>query len=220
LQEAKVRCTGPALLEYLRSRIPEPARLEKARALVKKLGDDAFAVREKATADLTALGPVALPLLRMAAKDKDPEVSRRAVQCLQQIGEEGSKNAVAAAVRLAAVRRPEGTAGVLLDLLPGADEALTAEIKAALFALAPDGKPDGVLVRALEDRDPARRGAAAAVLGKDGGAYRKEVRRVYGRLPKWPMKIALYVDGKMQMEMETLEIEFFTRFADKEFARP
>jgi hypothetical protein len=220
LHEAKVRVGGPALLEYLRSQVPDPARLEKARALVKKLGDDAFEAREKATAELAALGPVALPLLRAAAKDSDPEVARRAVQCLQQIGEEANKSAVAAAVRLAAVRHPDGAAVVLLDLLRGADETLSAEIKAALFALAQGGKPDEVLVRALEDRDPARRAAAAAALGKDGGAYRKEVRRVYVPLPRQAMKTAAYVDGKLQLELEALDLEFFSRFADKEFAKP
>ncbi len=220
LHEAKVRVGGAALLDYLRSQVPDAARLEKARALVKKLGDEGFEVREKATAELSAMGPVALPLLRAAAKDSDPEVARRAAQCLQHIGEEANKTAVTAAVRLAAVRRPDGAAAVLLDLLSGADETLTAEIKAALFHLARAGKPDEALVRALEDRDPTRRTAAAAALGKDGGAYGKEVRRVYLRPPRQAMKTATYVDGQLQLEMETLEIEFFSRFADKEFARP
>jgi hypothetical protein len=220
LKEARVRFAGPALLEYLRSQTPDPARLEKARTLIRKLGDETFAVRQKATTDLVALGPVALPLLRAAARDRDPEVSRRAAQCLQEIGEEANKTVVAAAVRLAAVRRPEGAARVLLDLLPGAGEALAAEIPAALFALAQTGKPDEALVRALEDGNPARRAAAAAALGKDGGAYRKEVRRVYARLPRQAMKSTTDVDGIRQLELEAQEFEFFTRFADKEFAKP
>jgi hypothetical protein len=220
LQEAGVRHAGPALLEYLRGQAPDPARLEKARALIKNLAAEAFAAREKATEELIALGPVALPLLREAARDRDLEVSRRAKQCLQQIGEEANRSTVAAAVRLAAVRRPAGAVPALLDLLPGADETVAAEIKAALFALAQGGKPDEALVRALADRDPARRAAAAAALGKDGGAYAKEPRRLYTRLPKMATKGALYVDGKLQVELEWLEFEIFNRFADKEFARP
>ncbi len=220
LQEAGVRHAGPALVEYLRGQVADAARLAKVRALIKSLADETFAAREKATEELIAVGPVALPLLREAARDRDLEVSRRAKQCLQQIGEEANRSTVAAAVRLAAVRRPAGAAEALLNLLPGADETLTGEIKAALYALAQGGKPDEALVRALADRDPARRAAAAAALGKDGGAYAKEPRRMYARQPKMAARGALYVDGKLQVELEWLEFEFFTRFPDREFSRP
>jgi hypothetical protein len=218
LKAAGARVAGP--VEYLRAQVPTAAHLEKARTLIAKLGAEGFEERERAVADLVALGPVALPALRAAARDRDLEVSRRAVRCLQEIGEEANRTAVAAAVRLVALRRPAGATEALLNLLPGADETLTAEVKAALFALAQGGKPDEALVRALQDKDPALRAAAAAVLGKDGGAYAKEPRRIYTRQPRVAAKGTLHIDGKLQVEMETLEVEFFTRFPDKEFARP
>jgi hypothetical protein len=221
LKEARVETAGPALLEYLRKQAAGAGRLAKAREWVKKLGDDAFTEREKAEKELVALGASAVPLLREAAKDRDAEVAARAERCLKKIGDAGGKSMADVAVRLVAVRRPAGAAAALLDLLPGADEALTAEIKAALYALAQDGKPDDVLVQALKDKDPAKRAAAEAALGKDGGAYLKEPRRrLYTRLPKQAMKTTTYVDGKVQLEAETVELEFFNQFADKNFAKP
>jgi hypothetical protein len=78
-----------------------------------------------------------------------------------------------------------------------------------------------VLVKALADKDPARRAVAAAALGKDGGAYLKEPRRrIYTKVPKQAAKTSSYVDGNLQVEFEASEWEFFNRFEDKEFAKP
>src|SRR5262249_42475797 len=95
LREAKIETSGPALVEFLRRQAPQPGRLEKVRGLIRQLGDEAFSVREKASAELIALGPVALPFLQTAAKSSDREVARRAAQCLQQIGgRTGSKRTI------------------------------------------------------------------------------------------------------------------------------
>jgi hypothetical protein len=222
LRAAGVDASDRGVLEFLRSRTRGKELIEKARLLIRKLGDDSFTVREKATRDLIALGSVALPFLREAAKEKDPEVARRASLCLEQIKEDNSGGVLPSAVRLVAVRRPPGSVAALLDLLPGADEPLVREIKAALYAqVQATAKPDEALVRALDDSDLVRRAAASAVLGKDGGAYLREPRRrVYLRLPRVPMKTRDYVDGKLQMEIEYAEPECFNRFDPKEFAKP
>jgi hypothetical protein len=222
LRGAKIDTTTPGLLAFLRKQTPDPADLEKARKLVRQLGDDKFAVREKATAELIALGTVALPLLKEALNNKDLEVSRRAEQCLQQIGERSNKVTVAAAAQLLALRKADGAAEVLLKYLPAADPEAAREVRAALLALARrDGKPEPALVKALEDKDPVRRAAAAAVLGKDGGAYLKEPgRRLYFRCPKQPMKTLSYKDGKLQLELDSVDVQFFNAFDDKEFAKP
>ncbi len=177
LQAAKVAVDGAALVEFLKRRTPDAGSEAKIKELIKKLGDDAFEVREKASADLVALGTAAVPLLRQAAKDSnDLEVLRRAQQCLQQIGDKGGDALVLPAVRLVALRKPDGAAAVLLDFAARTgDEELAREARAALAALAErDGKADPVVAQALEDKDSGRRGAAAAVLGKDGGAYLKQ----------------------------------------------
>jgi hypothetical protein len=222
LREARIEADGPALLAFVRKQTPNPELLDKVRALIGKLGDDNFTVREQASKDLLTMGAVAIPLLRDAARGEDREVARRARECLRQIGSEGDKKTVGAALRLLGFRKPAGTAEVLLRYLPGADAELADEVRAVLIALAQtNGQPDPVLVRALEDKDPVRRAAAAAALGKDGGAYaRKPGRRLFIRPPKLATKHKGWIDGKLQMEMEMFDHQFFNAFDDKVFARP
>jgi hypothetical protein len=222
VREAKSEVTGSALLAFLRARTPSPAKLDRARGLIPKLGDDAFAVREQASRDLIALGTVAIPFLREATKNNDREIVRRARECLQAIGEDRSKSQIAAAIRLVGLRQPAGAAEVLLDYLPSADADLAAESQAALYAIAQAKRePDPVLVQALEDKNEFRRRAAAAALGKDGGAYaRQPGRRLFTSMPKRPRKHKSWVDSKLDMEMETFDYQFFNAFEDKVFAKP
>jgi hypothetical protein len=222
LKAAGIKVDGPGLLDFVRGQVPEAARLEKAQALIRQLGSDNFAEREQASKDLAAMGPFVKPLLQKAAKSSDPEVVRRAEECLEKLGEQTTAPIAAAAVRLLAVRQPDGSAEVLLKALSGADEALAREIKSALYALAQrKGGPDEALVKALQDKDPARKAAAEAALGKDGGAYEKAPgRRVYLPGIRQPMKISEYVDGKLLIRHEVLDAEYFNRFEDKVFAKP
>jgi hypothetical protein len=128
---------------------------------------------------------------------------------------------MSAAIRLLGLRKPEGAAEVLLNYLPSADAEVAREARAALFAMAMrHGKPDPVLVRALEDKD-ARRREAAAALGKDGGAYaRSPGRRLFGPTPKIARKHKGLIDGKVEMELETTDYQLFNAFEDKIFAKP
>jgi hypothetical protein len=222
LREAKCGVTGSALVSLIRTQTPNAESLAKVKTLIGKLGDDAFRVRERVSAELVNAGPIAIPLLREAAKDDDREVARRARECLQKIGEDSSKTRVSAAIRLLGLRKPEGAAEVLLNYLPSADPETALEVRAALFAVAQrDGKPNAVLMRALEDKDPSRRQAAAAALGKDGGAYaRQPGRRLFGPTPKIALKHKSYLDGKLEMEIETSDYQLFNAFEDKVFAKP
>jgi hypothetical protein len=221
LKEAGVDTTGPALLALLRRQTADAARLARARELVRRLGDDSFEVREKATAGLVHLGAPVQGLIEAASHDRDPEVARRAKRCLQQLGAQPSP-AVVAAVRLIALRRPAGATETLLDYLPGASGEVAAEVQGALFQLAShDGKPDPALMRALADGDSLRRAAAAAALGKDGGAYgRQPGRRVYPAGRKHYTKTVTYTDGELSGETEILDVRYFNAFDDKLFARP
>jgi HEAT repeat protein len=222
LKAAKVETDGPALRKYLRGLIPDPARVAEAKKLIKQLGDDSFDVREKASEELVKIGRLAVPLLQAAAKDADIEVARRAEDCLQRIGEQSGNATAISAVRLLALKRPPRAVEALLEYLPSAEGPVVREIKAALFVLAvKDGKTDPALTNALDDKDPLRRKVAAAVLGKDGGAYLKEAgRRVCPRGLKAPRKMTYYQDGKKTTEMEVLAAEYFNRFDEKVFARP
>ena len=172
---------GPALLAALRKRTLTPEAQAKVRALIKKLGDDAFDVREQAAAELVSMGTLTLPQLREAAKDTDPEVARRAAECVERIEKDPGNVLPAATLRMLAVRRPEGAAETLLAYLPHAEgETLVAEVQLALDAVAMrDGKPEPAVLKALEDPLALRRAAAGAALARAGGeGQRPAVRKL------------------------------------------
>jgi hypothetical protein len=223
LRAAKVGTDGPALLELLRRRIPAEQEQTKIKELIIQLGHRAFSVRQKATAELQKLGLKAAGPLAHAARDPDAEVSRRARQCLAQLAEHPDVPVAAAAVRLIALRKPAGASAVLLDYFRWApSEAVTREVQGALAAVAKQGgKRDPVLVKALKDRDPLRKAAAAAALGEDGGAYLKQPwRRVFPEPILVPMRSELHRDGTLSMTLETVEVHYFNRLDDSLFARP
>lgn len=167
LKQAGVPTDDAGLLAFFRKGSPDE---DAIRDLIKKLGDDDFEVREKATKDLTALGPAAEPYLREALKSGDAEVVRRAEECLKNIGKGSPAAVVSAAARLLARRKPAGAAEALLAYAPrAAGETSEEDVRAALVAVAVrDGKPDPALVKALEDKSPGRRAAAAGALARAG----------------------------------------------------
>jgi HEAT repeat protein len=175
LRGAHVETDGPALLAFFRERTLTEAQKARLADLVKKLGDDEFDVREKASADLVKAGRLAAPLLRPAVHDRDAEVARRAADCLREIEQGNDAALTTAAARVLAARKPDGAAAVLLAYLPGAPDEAVAE--AALTALTAvglrDGKPDAALVVALKDKEVVRRAAAASVVGRAAAAERK-----------------------------------------------
>jgi hypothetical protein len=132
------------------------------------LGDDDFKVRERASKALVAVGPRARPLLREALKDPDPEVKRRAEECLRGIDEGATAAVIASAVRVLADRKPDGAAEALLGYLPFAEDETVAEtVRSGLAALAVrDGKPEPALLAALSDKSPIKRSAAGVALAK------------------------------------------------------
>jgi HEAT repeat protein len=167
---------GPALLAEFRKRTPTPADRQKIAALIDKLGADEFPVRERASADLVAYGPLAAPQLGEAAHGADLERARRATTCLERIARADKNPLPVAAARLLVLRRPPGAVQALLDYLPWAGgEQRVGAIEDALADLAvADGKPDPVVVRALEDPVSLRRLSAAVALARRGGP------------PQWP----------------------------------
>jgi HEAT repeat protein len=170
---------GAGLLDVFRGRTPTPAAEARARALLRQCGSEEFADREKASADLVALGPQARPLLRAALADADPEVARRAADALVALTRPDDPACLEAAARLLGHRRPDGAAAVLLAYLPYAEEpALADEIAAALArAGVRGGRPDPDLVRALGDRRPLVRAVAAEALTRGGAEGQRDAVR-------------------------------------------
>jgi HEAT repeat protein len=176
LKGAKVATDGPALLAYLRKRVLTEADSAKVAAAIAKLGDEEFKVREQASADLIAIGPAALGPLRQAMTDGDAEVKRRARVCINTIEGKGSVEVEAAAVRLVKVRKPADACAALLYFMSAvADAGVEEEVLNTLLVVGiKDGKADAALRKALEDKLPARRAAAAVVLGKLGDAGQRK----------------------------------------------
>src|SRR4051794_5331658 len=64
LKDANLAADGPALLAFFRMRTLSEVDQDRLGATVRRLGDDSFTVREKASGDLAAAGRAALPFLR------------------------------------------------------------------------------------------------------------------------------------------------------------
>jgi hypothetical protein len=134
--------------------------------LVRQLGDDQFKVRETASHQLVSIGPRARPYLQAAVKDEDPEIARRARECLRRIGEGATSSVVAAAVRVLAKEKPPEAVAVLLAYLPAAEDAVVSEaVRHALSTLAVrGGKAEPALLAALTDKSAVKRAASAVAL--------------------------------------------------------
>jgi HEAT repeat protein len=195
------------LLDDIRKRTPSVDLRRKGEVLIRQLGDNNFAVREKAEAQVRAMGAPALPLLRKAVKDPDLEVSRRARTCLADLERDKNLPLPQATPRLIALRKPEGAAEALLEFTPFADEETTqGDVQIALNAVSfRDGKPEPDVVRALSDALGARRAAAAEALCLGGDReHLPAIRKMLGdKDPAVRLKAALALAGAREREAVT-----------------
>lgn len=180
LKASKLETDGAALLDFFRKRTPDDAARQKIAKLVEQLDSNEFAVRQNAAKALIELGPPALPFLRTAAKGSSLELTRRAESCIEDIERTIKRGIPEAAVRLLAVRKPDGACAVLLNYLPFAEaEAVEEETLDALVVVGlRDGRPDVLLVAALKDKDTLRRAAAALVVGRSSDGDERTAVRV------------------------------------------
>src|SRR5262245_28045761 len=176
LKGAKLAAEGPALLDYFKKRTVKAQDRDKIDQLIRKLGDDSFKVREKASDDLRAFGAVALPQLRRALGDPDEEVRERAREGIAAVEEKANAELSAAAARALRGRAPAETVKVLLEYAPDAEnDAVTEELLTTLaVAGVKENKVDALLVEALKDKHPARRAAAALAVGRSGTAEQRK----------------------------------------------
>ena len=92
------------------------------------------------------------------------------------------------------------------------------EIRFALRILGKsDGQPEPVLAKAVEDKDPRRRQAAAEALDR---APLPPGSRLLLPSVTYPMKGAVFRDGKKFMDWEVLDVIFLNHIDDKEFTMP
>jgi hypothetical protein len=173
LEAANLGTNAADLLKYLREQTALASDEEKLKSLARQLGADSFQDRERASMKLTALGKIALPVLREAARSDDIEGARRAKRCIEQIEGDQRPNVVPAIVRRLAQLHPEGAAKAVLDywvkVEPDSVEAVFAD---ALTVLARQDRQ--ALVSALADQDPRRRVRAAEALCRAGAGAQKD----------------------------------------------
>lgn len=182
LRAAGIATDDRSLLDFFRKQTADVETLQQARLLIEQLGSDSFPVREQASANLSAFGPMVLPILQKTIRQtSDLEVRRRAHEAVRQLQSRWPASLTAAAARLLGLRKPFGTAETLLAFLPGPqDESVGEEIRNTLIAVASsDGVVNPVFVNALASPVPARRTAAAVTLCRIGaGEHWPAVRKL------------------------------------------
>src|SRR5262249_4877603 len=159
---------GAGLLDEFKTRTPSDSEIEKVTALIKKLDAPSAEARDSASQEIIGFGRKASSLLRQAVHQNHPRISPFAARCLEAIEKDTPNPLPAAAPRLLALRRPEGTVEALLGYLPccESEDVATQLIDVLATVGAPGGKASEALTRALEDRIAARRAAAAVALCK------------------------------------------------------
>jgi HEAT repeat protein len=194
LKDVGLPTDGPGLVEFFRLRGQTQVAPEKVASLVKQFDAADLAARERACAELIAIGPPALSELRRAARDVDSaDRAALANRCLKAL-EDDSARLTGAAARLLTVRRPAGAAEMLLAFLPYAEnESVLDDVKTALLTVAyREGKPDEALVKALGDEAALRRAAAIEVLCSNG---RAEPRATLRKLLQDPVPVVRFQAG-------------------------
>jgi HEAT repeat protein len=167
LKAAYLPGSGPGLLDFLRKRMPPGPDKGHVAGLVKQLGDQDAAVRDRAAYELVCIGmPAVVPLRRVANAVETAESAEAARKCLAAIEGAEAAGVTMTVLRTIAAQKPDGAAETLLGFLPFAeDERVVQEVLDALAAVGrKDGKPDPALLKALDDAVPCRRAAAADVL--------------------------------------------------------
>lgn len=118
LKSAGLSDDGEKLVEYFRRRVVSEADRTAITQLIRKLGADQFAERERASEELFNWKFAAVNQLREALRDKDVEIAKRAEACLKRIEKVSGHELSAAAVRAIVVKKPDGAVEALLAFLP------------------------------------------------------------------------------------------------------
>jgi HEAT repeat protein len=174
LKNNHLAVTEEALLAFLRKRTPGLADQARLAALVTQIGSFDSQERDTASRALVDAGTCALAFLRPAGVDADAEVSRRAKRCMEDIYRMADPVLSAAVVRHLAwpglARDVPAAIRVLIDFVPFAEDETVAEevLNSLLLLSVRQPKIDPALPTALDEPLPARRGAAAYVLGSVG----------------------------------------------------
>lgn len=167
LRAARLPVDGPSLLTLFHKRTPDAETQARFKTLIAQLGSPSFLEREEASEELASSGVTAAGLLRLASRNRDLEIRRRACEALALVEQgELSEDVLLSALRMLARRKPPRTTEVLLAYVPHAASAgITEALCLTLASVAVrDGAADPLLVRALSAKSSVQRGVAAAVM--------------------------------------------------------
>ena len=181
LKTANLPFEGKALLRFFQQHTVTDTDRAHLTELIGRLGDDDFDRREQASAEIEEYGVSAIGLLRQAERSTNPEVLRRCERCLKNIEKVPTRTLACAAARLIADLKPDDAMITLLNYLPLADDdSVGDDVRSAIAALAmKDGKPDPVLLKALDSRESIKRGVAAEAFARNGDkAIRAAMRKL------------------------------------------
>lgn len=172
------------LIEYFEKGSLKEGDAAKLTALAKKLDSTQFREREMAGKEVIETGPKMLPFLKAALTNFSLEGKRRAEACIDKIESSMKGDVIAAAARVLAARKDPKGAQALFNYLPSVatDPALEEEVLMCVGRLTvqPD-KVDPLIADALKDPLAFRRGSAAYLVGRRGGAeYRQQLRDLLG----------------------------------------
>ena len=151
------------LLKYFATLKVTPELLKSIEQAVRDLGDGEYKVRERASAKLSQLGPLANDALEKAAAGDDAEIRARAKELIDKSGQ---ASPLSAALRLACRVKPPGGAGAILGAVPAChQETMLALMQEALLACAtPADLP--VLRASMKNPDPTVRRLSVRVLAE------------------------------------------------------
>jgi HEAT repeat protein len=179
LKSLKLPTDTEGLLQFFRARIVKDEDQKRVQELAKQLDSTSLAQRNKAFAELIAVGPASLPHLRELVKSGSIEAVRRAEDCIKSIEATTKSDTFAVASRVLAQRQVAAAAPLLFDFLPVLDDPWQEEeVLTSLGRLTVrPGHADPLILKAMKDPSPQRKAVAVYLLGRRGDPEHREALR-------------------------------------------
>lgn len=168
LQRRGVAPTFEGIRKYLRLLQPTAAQKREAEALVGKLGDVKYRVREGATQQLIAMPHPPLELLKRAASGDDPEIRWRARSILKN---QASRTTplLHAILSVIEAKKLTGLTSEVLLAIPQLQRPYGTRIGTRALQATAVKADIPLLTKSLKDQDPGVRAAVVQTLPKVGG---------------------------------------------------
>jgi HEAT repeat protein len=170
LEDQKINPDDAGLLSFFRSRTLSEQDQQYLHKMVRQWGDGNYKLRNRAWHHVLSKGTSALPFLELATSNPDIEIRDRAQKAISLIKSGPGPALPTAAARLLTRKAPPEALETLVAYIPFADDdSVEEEVLNALCVLSTrEVKIHPSLLTALRDELPARRGAAAFVIGRMG----------------------------------------------------